>query len=292
MAVYEQTYRPWAGTPSSPWTRRLVIPRYAFAQLFESRLFAIFYVLCFVYTLGHAGAIYMAHNLPLFLKLGFKAEGDLADLSLGARQLQVFLIVQMVQGLFVTLFVAPTLIARDLHNNGLALYLSRPISKWTYIGGKFAVLATLLSGMTWVAGFLLYTLEALLSGGNWFGEHLRLLVGLFFGSWVMIVVYSLVSLAASAMLRWRPVAMAATFGVLVVGAPFGKAINEALGTSVGNVFDVLQMIRVLWGAFFGEILHAEQTEVSPVTAAVALALVCAAALWILARRVRPYEVVS
>lgn len=291
MAVYEQTYRPYAGPLSSAWARRLVIPRYAFGQLFQSRLFSIFFALCFVYPLGHAAYLYVVHNLGAFAKLGIKVDaGEM--LSLGAKQLQLALSIQgFAAGLVLTLIVGPTLIARDLHNNGLALYLSRPLTKWGYIGGKFAVLATLLSAVTWVPVLLLYVFNSVLEGGDWFFTHLHWAVATFAGAWILIALYCLVALAASALLKWRPVAMAAIFGLMIFGAAFGAALNATLDTSLGSVFDALGMVQVLWGALFGEMLNPEHASTPLPVAVASVLLYCGTALLVLARRVRAYEVV-
>ena len=48
------------------------------------------------------------------------------------------------------MIVSPSLIAADLSNNALSLYLSRPITRRDYVLGKMAVLAILLSPITWM----------------------------------------------------------------------------------------------------------------------------------------------
>lgn len=48
MAVYKRTYRGYAGEMTPAWSRFLVIPRYAYRSLFQSKMLVAFFVLCFV----------------------------------------------------------------------------------------------------------------------------------------------------------------------------------------------------------------------------------------------------
>ena len=68
MAVYERTYQPYVGTLTPKWSRFLVLPRYAYAEVFKKKLFISFLVSCFVWPLLLAVLIYLPHNSS-FLKL-------------------------------------------------------------------------------------------------------------------------------------------------------------------------------------------------------------------------------
>jgi ABC-2 type transport system permease protein len=57
---------------------------------------------------------------------------------------------QAMPAFFVAVIVGPSLIAADLANGALPLYLGRPVDRRDYVLGKLAVLAILLSPMTWV----------------------------------------------------------------------------------------------------------------------------------------------
>src|SRR5712672_3153871 len=62
MAVYEQTYKQYAGPLTPEWSRFLIIPRNAFRDVFKSKLFTAFFVLCFAPVLVEAIFIYLHHN--------------------------------------------------------------------------------------------------------------------------------------------------------------------------------------------------------------------------------------
>ncbi len=53
---------------------------------------------------------------------------------------------------FVTVFVGAGLIAADRRANALQIYLSKPLLRMEYIGGKLAILVTFLLFVTLAAG--------------------------------------------------------------------------------------------------------------------------------------------
>ena len=64
MAVYDRTYGGYAG-PITPQARRfLILPRYSYQQVFASRLFLSFYVLCFTVPLVAALGLGLASTVP------------------------------------------------------------------------------------------------------------------------------------------------------------------------------------------------------------------------------------
>ena len=63
MAVYEQTYKQYLGKLTPEWSRFLIIPRHAFRDVFKSRLFTAFFIVCFLPLLVEAILIYLHHNV-------------------------------------------------------------------------------------------------------------------------------------------------------------------------------------------------------------------------------------
>ena len=68
MAIYKRTYSPYIGSLTPRWSRCMVLPRYSFARLFQSKFLVIFLALCLCYPIGCVAFIYLAHN-PAFLAL-------------------------------------------------------------------------------------------------------------------------------------------------------------------------------------------------------------------------------
>ena len=63
MAVYEQTYKRYAGKLTPEWSRFLIIPRHAYRGVFNSKLFTAFFAICFIPLLVEAVLIYLHHNV-------------------------------------------------------------------------------------------------------------------------------------------------------------------------------------------------------------------------------------
>ena len=78
MAVYKRTYKSYSGGLTSAWSRFMILPRYSYARLFQSKFLIMFLVACFFYPLGCAGFVYLAHNLS-FLKTFNIPAGNLIE---------------------------------------------------------------------------------------------------------------------------------------------------------------------------------------------------------------------
>lgn len=287
MAVYERSYKRYTGPMTPAATRFLILPRYAFREVFKNRAFTGFFLLCFVYPLFCVSVIYLANNAQ-FLQV-FPNFDPSEFLSIDARFFYTFMRVQGWFSFFLTLFLGPGLVSKDLANNGLSLYLSRPFSRVEYVVGKLTILAALLSAITWIAGFLLIAIHSNFEGLGWLVANLRLPIGIFVGSWIWILTLSLMALAISAWVRWRPVAAVGMLALLLGGSFFGNVINAIFSTEVGTLLDLISLIFVVWSSLLGVDTG---SDVSVGVAIGVLALLWALLLFMLNRRIRAYEVVS
>jgi ABC-2 type transport system permease protein len=196
-------------------------------------------------------------------------------------------------------WVGPGLVAPDLANGALPLFLSRPLSRFEYVAGKMTVLAGLLSLITWVPNILLFVLQAALEAG-WLETNLRIGVAILLGSWIWVAVLSLIALALSAWVKRRITASLIMFGTFFFGQAIGEAWLSLLQNPWGRVANLKYMIALVWNDLFGieatrplaaQLLHDGRTGDLPVSAAWAsLLTICAACLWLLNRRVRAKEI--
>jgi len=146
----------------------------------------------------------------------------------------------------------------------------------------------LLSLITWVPGLILFGVQAVLAGGGWLGENLWIAWALFAGSWIWILVISLLAMALSAWVKWRIAAGALLLGIFFVAAGFGQAINAVLDVRWGKLINLGYVFSAVWNKLF----HArELPDISAGSAWVMLALTCAACIWLLDRKLRAVEVV-
>jgi ABC-2 type transport system permease protein len=283
MAVHKRSYRGYAGKLTPEWSRFTIITRYAFKNLFSSRLLTAYFVCCFFYPLGCAVALYLNHNLPLLATLKIR-QVFAVDADFFLR----FLAVQSAFAFILTAIVGPGLVSPDLANNGLPLYLCRPFSRAEYVLGKMAILVWLLSLITWIPGLILFVIEASLSGVAWAGANAGLASGVLFGSTIEILVLSLLALAISAWIKRKLAAGAALLGVFFFGAGLAQAINAVFETRDGFLIDLGNLLITVERSLFGVRLPA---GVSAASAWIALAAACVFCVVMLERKVRAYEIV-
>ena len=286
MAVYRRRYQAGPEQAGLPSRRFLVFTRYDLRALASTRLFVMFFALSFAAPLVGAVLIYLHFN-PLGLKV---LEAGIRDLlPINGDFFLRFLVIQTTIGSLLAALVGPGLVAPDLANNALPLYLSRPIRKRDYIAGKLLVLVGMMSVLTWVPIMMMYLLQSVLQGWSRFAANLRIAAGIMSCSLLWILVVSLLTLAISAWVKWRPIATLSVFGYFFVSSAVGAMINATLRTEWGSVLIAAKLMRFLWSDFFG-VRQVEGALAAPVSVA-ALAVTSLVFLAMLVRRVRAFEVV-
>jgi ABC-2 type transport system permease protein len=261
----------------------------------SKRFYSMFFLVSMLAPLVFALIIYIEHNLSALKMLQI---GSLIPID--ARFFLNFLGWQSMMAFFLAAFVGPGQISPDLANNALSLYLARPFSRAEYVLGKLSVLLILMSIMTWIPGLLLFILQASLEGNGWFGQNLRTANAIFFGAWIWILLISLLALALSAWVKWKPMAGGLLFGVFFVAAGFSGAINATLRTQWGNLLNLSHLIGAVWTSMFEQPMHRGSGAVffrvhgeeTPIWCCwVALLAICAFCLYLLSRKIRGAEVV-
>lgn len=304
MAVYDHSYKNYAGPLTPEWSRFLVIPRHAFRDVFKSKLFTAFFALCFIPLLVEAILIYLHHNVNALAILRVNVR---ELIPIDASFFQTFVNLQGGFAFFVTLLVGPPLVSRDLRNNALPLYLCRPFSRAEYVAGKMSVVLILLSAITWVPQLILFLFQSYLEGGSWFINNLWIASAIFIGSVVWILLLALLSQAISALVKWRVIASGALIGLFFIPSVFGEVVNVIFRTRWGNVISLGALTRNISAGLFGTferttsfavdldgdvVSRAVLTEPPLWVSWAALFLVCAICLAILSAKVKAYEVVS
>ncbi|HUI43450.1 MAG TPA: hypothetical protein VL523_15915 [Terriglobia bacterium] len=283
MAVHKQNYRGYAGRLTPLRSRFLIVTRYAFKNVFTSKLITAIFVISFFYPLGCAVAIYLNANASLMamLKISRVFEVD-------GRFFFHFLNAQGVMAFVLTALVGPGLISPDLANNALPLYLCRPFSRAEYVLGKMAVMVTLLSTITWIPGLALFAIQASVAGG-WLRPNLWIGGSIVVGSAVWIATLCLLALALSAWIKRKLAAGAALLGVFFFGAGLGQAFNAVIGTRVGSLLNVGELIGSVEISLFRT---GSEPPIPSDAAWLALGVLGVFCVWLLERKVRAYEVVK
>ena len=294
MAVYKRRYNSYTSTLTPQWSRFFVLTRFAFADLFKSRFFVILLILCVVPLLFATGYIFVANNKTLQLMMQVRPElGDFFKI-----ENQFFIVIMIVQAqaaFLLNCWVGPVLIAGDLTNGALPLFLSRPFSRADYVFGKLAVLGVLLSAVTWVPGLLLFGLESGLAHNGWIWSHLWMVVPMVLCSVMWILVLSLLSLAVSAWVKLRIVATGVTFIIFFIPAGLGEMFNAIMGTYWGALLNFTYMFRIILERGFRDpyrLLERMGRNEIPVPAAwCSLIVICLLSLFVLNARLRARETV-
>lgn len=295
MSVYQRSFKPYDGSLTPSRWRFLIPARYALKDLFRSKLFIVFMTLCFVFPLLCILPIYLRHNADVMELLAAGGEDIDNWVSIDEIFFGFFMRFQGTAAFLLVLFSGPRLVSRDLANNGLALYLCRPFTKAQYVAGKASVLALLVSLITWIPGLLLWCLQVGLEGTDWAADNWRSAVALFVGSWIWIVVLAFLSLAVSAWVKWRPVAGFVLLLIYFGGFFFAQIVGALFHTDWGHVVDLHHNMRRVWTRLFdtsAPFFFNLPDGLPDGWVWVALALLVALSTWLLARRIRAYEVVT
>jgi ABC-2 type transport system permease protein len=298
MAVYEHSYRRYAGPLTPDWSRFLIIPRHAYRDIFKSKLFTAFFVACFLPLLLEAILIYLHHNVNALASMKWDVR---ALIPIDASFFETFVGVQGGFAFLITLLVGPPLVARDLRNNALPLYLCRPFSRAEYVFGKMSVVLILLSTITWIPGLIMFLFQSYLEGFSWFKDNLVMANAIFLSSLAWILLLTLLSQTISSLVKWRMAASAALLAVYLIPSVFSEVINQIFATRWGHIISIDALRRSVTAGLFGTFepssrqisFSGEQISSEPALwcSWFALFLICAICLAILSRRVKAYEVV-
>ena len=170
--------------------------------------------------------------------------GDLLDGELRPEYWEFFGFAFVATIVFVAL-VAPEAIVRDRRDGMFALYLSTPLSRWTYLAAKIlAVLGTMAlivlgPPVLWLLG---YTFQNQGPEGivNWLG----VMGGLLVAGFAICVLYTAVSLGVSSLTDRRAFA-----SIAVVFAVFGPSIATQVLVEVAELSDAWRLFDPLAVAF-------------------------------------------
>jgi hypothetical protein len=119
-----------------------------------------------------------------------------------AKMFESFMEYQGLFVFFITVYIGAGLIANDKRANALQVYLSKPILRSEYIGGKLGILIAYLSTVTLLPGLLLVFTEVIFSGNlSFLHENPFVLPAIILSGAIRVLVASITMLALSSMSR-------------------------------------------------------------------------------------------
>ena len=248
MAVYEQTYKRFAGKLTPEWSRFLIIPRHTYESIFSSKLFTAFFVICFLPMLLEAILIYLHHNYTALTIMQATVK-DLIPIDNTFFRFWTYL--EGFFAFFLALLLGPPLVARDLRNNALPLYLCRPFSRTEYVMGKMSVILIILSTITWIPQLLLFLFQSYLQGFAWFKANLWIASAIVIANIVWILLLALLTQTISAMVKWRVVASGILLGLFIIPSAFAEIINLLFQTRWGSLLSLGALMKSVTDGLFG-----------------------------------------
>jgi len=280
MPIYRERYRRREGGFDFRGRAWAVIAAFGLRALARRKAFLFLMILAWIPAVVRAALMYVAANVPQASFLATSAQ-TFRDF-LGQQELFVF---------FITVYAGSGLIADDIRSNALQLYLSRPVTRTQYAAGKFAVLAAALALVTWVPAMVLLIVQILFAGSvSFLRANLYLLPAILLYSIIQIVVAAFIMLALSSLSksRWFVAVMYAGISFFT-HAVFG-ATRLATGGTAFSWISVLANLMQVGDVIFR--LRPRFAGTPAVVSAIALALMVAASMAVLNRRIRAIEVVT
>jgi ABC-2 type transport system permease protein len=286
MAVYKLGYQRYRGPLTGRWPRFMVLPRHAWRRLYQERLVLLLTMLAFVWPLLCAGFVYLTNHATLLQGL----EPEFRQfIQVDGQFFAIFMYVQGGFAVFLAALAGPGLIAPDLANNALPLYISRPLTRWSYALARLTVLVGMLSIITWVPGLLLFWLQVGLAGGWWFQANWTLGAGMVGGFLLWLLVLSLVAMASSAYVKWKIVAAAVSLAFFFILSGVAEMIDNVFRVNWGHIIDPAWSVNQVWSALLG--IEAPDGPGAGASA-LALALLILLLVVVIERKLRPVEIVT
>ncbi len=278
--IHDQSYRRYSGTRLPVGRSWAVIARHGIKAMVEKRAFLILMIVAWIPFIVRCVQLYVVANYP---QAG-------AIVAVDAKMFRDFL---DQQGFFVfltTIYVGAGMIANDRRANALQIYLSKPLLRMEYVGGKLLVLVSFLLGVTLLPAVLLILMQVAFSGSFTFiWNNLFVVPAVVLACLVQVLVASFTMLALSSLSKSsRYVSLLYTGAIFFTEAMFNALRLITGSTRVAWVSITANLQQVVDAIFRTPARYETPTLVSML---VLLALV-AVSISVLERRVKGVEVVS
>ena len=279
MPIHDQSYRRYKGERAPQGRAWTVIATSGIRQMLAKKKFLALLVLAWLPFVVRSVQMYLAANFA-----------QLSVIAPSAATFRQFLDFQEAFVFFITIFTGAGLIANDMRANALQIYLAKPMSRFEYIAGKFAVLAFFLLLVTWLPATMLLVVQIVFAGNLQFiSANLYLIPAILVATGMETLVLSMVMLALSSLSK-----SARFVGIMYAGALF---FTQGL---YGVVFVVTRDTGFTWIApaatlqnLHDVIFRVPQRYDTPGwVSMVALAVLVGLSAFVLERRVRGVEVVT
>jgi hypothetical protein len=278
--IHDQSYRRYEGTREPPGRGWIVITRTGLLGLMAKRIFLLVMLAAWVPFVYYAIRMYLVIMYPGASRL----------LPIDAAMFQGFIEAQGLAVFFVTVYVGSGLIANDRRANALQIYLSKPLLRIEYIGGKLLILAAALVGITLLPGLLLIILQVMFAGSFEFLKNNAFVIpAVTLGALVRVIVPSATMLALSSLSKSSRYAAVMYAGTIFFSEALFGVVSAITGSTRMAWISVSACFAQVTDAIFRQPLHYETPVL--VCALMLLGLVVLS-ISVLERTVRGVEVVK
>jgi len=278
MPIHDQGYRRYEGKRTPHGRAWWIIARTQLAGAFRHRRFMWLMLFAWSPFAVRAVQIYLASNFQQVSMLAPTAQTFRE--FLGQQALFVFLVTISLGGA----------IADDRRANALQLYLSRPLTRVEYVIGRLVPTLICLLGVTFAPAMLLLVLQIVFSGSTAFlQQNLFLLPAITIVSLTQALLSAFAILALSSLSKSRRFVAIMYAGIIFFTAAMYQVLRGITGSRAWAAISPGDMIDVVADAVFR--LRGQPAVPVPV-AAMIVAGILVASIWILERRVRAVEIIA
>lgn len=280
MPVYDQSYRSHEAREPLRQVRFWPIVREGLRLLLGRKALLFLGMLAWLPLVARVIQVYVVTRFP--------EAGQV--LPVDGRLFGEFLNQQLGFVLLLVIFSGAGLIAEDLRNGAIVVYLSRPLTRRDYVLGKLGILLAVGLAVTLVPGALLYVAAVGLAPDSFLEARLIWVApAVLLQSLLMCLVFGLLMLALSSLSRSARVA-GLGFAALVLGLELVVVIVQAsFDAPAAGLLSLLKDVQLIGEALFG--IRQLTGLVAWPAASLALAAAAAASLLVIRARVRAVEVV-
>lgn len=298
MAVYERSYRRYEGPLQQGRNLTLALARYTYEEMRRSRLLTPVLYGGFLWPVICLLMIYLRSNADVLQVLGANPRDVIA---MDRTFFYIFLSLQSFVAFVVAALAGPGCIAPDLANRALSSILARPISRTGYVLGRMLPLFFMLSVITWVPGLIVIGAQVALGESGWLSQYWRVPIAVFLGSLLWVTVLSLMAMALSAWVRWKPLAGGLMFVIFFILPGLGAMFDAMLNVHWGQLISMPTLMAMVWvwlmegtlsgGGGSGFFSISRDSHIPVWLAFVMIGLFCLLCIRLLASRIRGAEVV-
>lgn len=299
--IYAMGYEKWEGKRERALPAWFLIGQHGLQNLISSSgcvgrlLFIVFYVIYYFWMLLASTAFFQWENLKTYTM--FSGFSDLVAQS-GLKLTEVnltenaVLVPSIVFSVFAMLFYGSQLISKDKRANAMQVYFSKAISRTDYILGKYFAVGAITGSVTLVPtavilvmGMILTTDHLAFFSNSW---YIPLLTGTY---WLLLTTFfASLTLVFSSLFNKSYMAGIGVIGFLFFWFVFSFILVESLGA--GNMIGGTNWIASIYE--LGTVIFGmEVTDWSKlIWQVIDLVLLVGISLFLIARKIRPVEVVT